>query len=42
MKNDFLKDRSGIRRLIRYTEIVVVAILLVYAAFIYPRFSIRK
>ena len=35
MKNDFLKDRTGLRRLIRYAEIVVVAILLVYAAFIY-------
>ena len=35
MKNDFLKDRPGLRRLIRYAEIIVVTILLVYAGLIY-------
>ena len=35
MKNNFLKDRPGLRRIIRYAEIIVVTILLVYAGLIY-------
>jgi len=42
MKNDFLKDRTGLRRLIRYAEIVVVVILLVYAAFIYRELKMLR
>lgn len=33
MKNDFLRDRPALRRMVRYAEIVVVAILVAYAAF---------
>ena len=42
MKNDFLKDRTGLRRLIRYAEIVVVVILLVYAAFVYRELKMLR
>ena len=35
MTNDFLKERPGLRKLIRYGEIVVVTMLLIYAALIY-------
>lgn len=42
MKNNFLKDRPGLRRMIRYTEIAVVAILLVYAALIYRELKMLR
>ena len=35
MKNDFLKHRPGLRRVIRYIEIIVVLSLLGYSALIY-------
>ena len=35
MKNNFLNDRPGLRRIIRYAEIIVVTILLGYAGLIY-------
>lgn len=42
MKNNFLKDRPGLRRIIRYAEIVVVAILLVYGALIYRELKMLR
>lgn len=42
MKNDFLKGRPGLRKLIRYVEIFVVAILLIYAALIYRELKMLR
>ena len=42
MKNDFLKGRPGLRKLIRYAEIFVVTILLIYAALIYRELKMLR
>ena len=41
MKYDFIKERPGLRRLIRYAEIVVT-ILLIYAALIYRELKMLR
>ncbi len=42
MKNDFLKERPGLRKLIRYAEFFVVTILLIYAALIYRELKMLR
>jgi hypothetical protein len=42
MKNDFLKEHPGLRRLIRYAEIAVVTMLLGYGAFIYRELKLLR
>ena len=42
IKSDYLEDRTGLRRLIRYAEIVVLAILLVFAGFIYRELKMLR
>ncbi len=41
MKNDFLKERPGLRKLIRYAE-MNVTILLIYAALIYRELKMLR
>jgi len=42
MKNNFLKDRPELRKMIRIAEIVVVTVLAAYAAFIYRELKILR
>lgn len=42
MKNNFLKDRPGLRKTIRIAEIVTVSILLVYTAITYRQLQLLR